>query len=254
MISTAMLKKYKISHAIIEKIHKTINKKIYIATPLSRRIIGTVVSQTGVSFYDAEILFSAAIRCFLDDVGLGGESQNKKIAESCTPCRATIGKYIDETAAEKLAWLRQKVEDKLLYLSCDKGHKKGIGHFVKYISFYDDIQDKVVKYLLDSEASGGATSDCAIGIDFSFTRLDKTNVRTKVSGQCTDAGGGGVGENLKNELVKVDRVLNPDTYLAPTCSLHGHQLNLSNPTKKLIGDGGLGTQNVLQLLHSLYNL
>ena len=65
---------------------------------------------------------------------------------------------------------------------------------------------------------------------------------------------GGVGENLKNELVKVDRVLNPDTYLAPTCSLHCHQLTLSNSTKKLIGDGGLGTHNVLQLLHSLYNL
>ena len=66
--------------------------------------------------------------------------------------------------------------------------------------------------------------------------------------------GGGVGEHLKKELVLVDRVLNPDTYLSPTCTLHAVQLTLSNPTKNLMGDGGLGQQNVLQLLHSLFNL
>ena len=192
-----MLNKYKKSQAIIDKIGKATSKKKYFAKPLSKRIIGTVVAQTGVSFYNAEILYSAAIRCFLEDTGIGdGSSLNDQIAESCTPCRATIGKHVDETAAEKLAWLRKKIDDHLLYLSCDKGHKKGIGHFVKYLSFYDGDLDKVVKYLLDCEASGGDTKDCAIAIDFSFTRLDKNNIRVKVSGQCTDAGGGGVLGNI----------------------------------------------------------
>ena len=87
-----------------------------------------------------------------------------------------------------------------------------------------------------------------------MTRLDAADFFAKLSGQCTDAGGGGVGESLFKELQKVERVLDGSTYLAPTCSLHAHQLNLANPIKKLIGEGALGKQNAMQLMHSLFNL
>ena len=53
-----------------------------------------------------------------------------------------------------------------IFLAADKGHKKGIGHFVKFVCFWDEVLKKAAKYLLDCEASGGATIDCARALDY----------------------------------------------------------------------------------------
>ena len=193
--------------------------------------MGTAVARTGVSFYSAELLYSASVRAFLHNVGLDEDDINQAISQSCTPSRKSFGEYIDETAAEKLAWLREELRDKVVFLACDKGHKKGIGHFVKFVCYWDDEVGKVEKYLMDCEASGGSMVDCVKAIDFSMGRLDLEQSRLLLAGQCTDAGGGGVGEDLKKELIKVNRVSNPVTYLAPTCSLHAIQLLLCNAVK-----------------------
>ena len=139
-------------------------------------------------------------------------------------------------------------------MSCDKGNKKGIAHFVKIVSYWNNEVNKVSKYLLDCEASGGTSKNCADAINYSLTRLDDEEFVALLSGQCTDAGGGGVGQSLFAELKIVNRVNLDDTYLAPTCSLHALQLTLANPIIKCIGGTGLGMQTAPQLLHSLYNL
>ena len=100
--------------------------------------MGITVARTGVSFYSAELLYSASIRAFLYNAGLDDVGINQAIAESCTRSRKSFGEYIDETAAEKLAWLREELRDKVVFLACDKGHKKGIGHFVKFVCYWDD--------------------------------------------------------------------------------------------------------------------
>ena len=74
----------------------------------------------------------------------------------------------------------------------------------------------------------------------------------KVQGGMTDPGGGGVGEGLKCELIIKNRA--NDTYISGTCSIHALLVALSVPIIKLMGDGGLGKSNLLQLLHSAYNL
>ena len=125
---------------------------------------------------------------------------------------------------------------------------------MKIVSYWDDDTKKVRKYLLDCEASGGTSKNCADAINFSLSRLDADGFHVLLSGQCTDAGGGGVGQSLFVELKKVNRILDPNNYLLPTCSLHALQLVLSNPIIKCIGGTGLGIQTAPQLLHSLYNL
>ena len=223
------------------------------ASPLSRRILGSAVARSGVSFYDAELLCAASVRAFLHNASINDPAFNDTVALS-TPSRASFNEYIDETAAEKLAYLRDSVVGKKIYLSCDKGNKKGIGHFVKIVSYWDDDTKKVRKYLLDCEASGGTSKNCADAINFSLSRLDADGFHVLLSGQCTDAGGGGVGQSLFTELKQVNRILDPNNYLLPTCSLCALQLVLSNPIIKCIGTTGLGIQTAPQLLHSLYNL
>ena len=168
---------------------KALRKKNSFASPISQRILGSAVARSGISFYDAELLCAASVRAFLHDVGITAPALNEKVARSCTPSRATFTEYIDETAAEKLAYLRESVKGKFLYLSCDKGNKKGIAHFVKIISYWNEDENKVSRYLLNCEASGGTSKNCANAINVSFTRLDDEDFYTLLSGQCTDAGG-----------------------------------------------------------------
>ena len=107
------------------KLKKSLKGKIHHAKPLSRQILGTAISRTSVSLYDAEVLCSASIRAFLHNAGFDSAELNMEIAQSCTPSRATFGEFIDETAAEKLGWLREKVVGLEVFLAADKGHKKG---------------------------------------------------------------------------------------------------------------------------------
>lgn len=50
---------------------------------------------------------------------------------------------MNEAAAEKLAWLRKEIVGKEIFMACDKGHKKGLGNFVKFISYWDPQANKV---------------------------------------------------------------------------------------------------------------
>jgi hypothetical protein len=43
-------------------------------------------------------------------------------------------------------------------------------------------------------------------------------------------------------------------YLVTSCSLHNLQLAVANPIKQTMGEGGLEKKNVMQLLHTVYDL
>ena len=81
-------------------------------------------------------------------------------------------------------------------MSADKGHKKGIGHFVKYLSFFSKVNDRVKTQLLNVDASSGTSKDCANAVDFSVKKVDPPGEKKKLDGQMTDAGGGGTGKSF----------------------------------------------------------
>ena len=240
-----------------EKIAKSveISKKAgkFINNEETTRLYSTALAHCpGLSLYGAEILIASSIKAFSSKIGLA--LTNMEISKAFTPSQSTMSLMILETAASIVQKLQQDIEnaDSPIYLACDKGNKKGISHFVKYFAFWFD--NKVQLHLLDLDAAGGSNNEAADAIDFSMKKIDPLppKIRLKVQGGMTDAGGGGVGEGLKRELITKNRA--NDTYISGTCAIHALSVALSVPIIKLMGDGGLGKSNLLQLLHSAYNL
>ena len=111
------------------------------------------------------------------------------------------------------------------------------------------------KLTLDIDLVDGSSRDAAASIDASFKKIDLPTKKIILWGSGTDSGGGGVRESLKVELLKMDRIIgNGNTYLIATCSIHCIQLCLSHSIRQCYGDGGLGRQTLLQILHTAYNL
>lgn len=58
-----------------------------------------------------------------------------------------------------------------VHLSCDKGRKKGVGHFVKHSSRWDDTVHRVFEELLDINTFGRATLECPNAIVDSLKKV-----------------------------------------------------------------------------------
>jgi hypothetical protein len=138
-----------------------------------------------------------------------------------------------------------------LFLSCDKGNKKGLSHFVKILSWWDKIEKKVQTFVLDIDASEGTSEGCAEAIQHSMKKVHNT-IALLLKGQTTDSGGGCVFESLGKQSQK--RGLCNATYLVASCTLHAIQIALANPVKKAKGEGSLGARTMMQMLHSAYDL
>ena len=87
-----------------------------------------------------------------------------------------------------------------IYLSCDKGNKGGINHFVKILSWYDKNEEMVCKFTLDVDGSDGKSEDCALAVQYSLRKVGSPTL----SGLTTDSGGGGVLESLGGICVGLD--------------------------------------------------
>ena len=175
----------------------------------------------------------------------------------CLPSRSTLRSMLIEYAVDCLLLLSDKVAGKKIFMTCDKGNKKGLGHFVKVLSWWNPIQKKVEKFILDIDVSDGTSSACADAILHSMKKLNTTEMDFLLGGQTTDSGGG-VLDDLAKELKKRD--ICEERYLVANCTLHAIQLALSNPVKNVFGEGGLDPKtkeprrNMPQMLHSVYDL
>jgi hypothetical protein len=76
--------------------------------------------------------------------------------------------------------------------------------------------------------------------------------KIQLTGQGSDAGGGGVGKRLYVSLKTKDRT--KEYYLIATCSLHGWQRVLGNAIDAGSGGGGMFKRDVLQMLHTVYQI
>jgi hypothetical protein len=131
--------------------------------------------------------------------------------------------------------------------------RSGIDHFPKLLSYYDFERDRVEKILMDVGGSGSDSKAAATAIDQSIKMKLGDDVLQFLSGQTTDSGGGGVLESLKKELALFERV-SPSFYLILPCTLHGLQRSFHNAMILVLGEGGLGMRNLLQLVHSCFDL
>jgi len=148
-----------------------------------------------------------------------------------------------------------------MFIACDKGNKKGVGHFVKHLSWWDpttrdaDGVLRVQTQLLDIDASGGTSVLCAEAINASMNKLKlhDDDPAHKLFGQCTDSGGGGVLDSLADKMQKLG-LLSLHNCLVANCTIHALQLQLRNAACTTFGAGGLDKVNAMQLIHSGHGL
>jgi hypothetical protein len=131
----------------------------------------------------------------LVDAGVIDRAKVSDFAKSF-PSETYLWDLVFDYAAENIYQLGARVKNTQVFLSCDKGNKKGVSHFVKILSWYNPKTKYVVKQLLDIDASGGLTDDCADAIAASLKKVG----HVKLMGQTTNSGGGGVLDRLHRSL------------------------------------------------------
>jgi hypothetical protein len=138
-----------------------------------------------------------------------------------------------------------------VFLSCNKGNKKGLSHFVKILSWWDKIEKKVQTFVLDIDASEGTLEGCDEAIQHWMKKVHNT-IALLLKRQTTDSGGGCMLESLRKQLQK--RGVCNVAYLVASCMLHAIQIALANSVKKAMDEGSLGAYTMMQMPHSAYDL
>jgi hypothetical protein len=228
---------------------KIIKAKQYRSSPLGQRFYNAALIQAPrMSLYAAEQVLPLVVAAFLADAGIAIDPE--AVAKSC-PSAKTLNSFIVDGSIDSILWLEDQFRDAdAICISCDKGNRKGIDHFPKAISWWSKKERKVLSACIDADGSGGKSEECAAAIGHSVKKF--RNAIQFFFGQTTDSGGGGVLYSLERELSKLN-LCSPIYFVAP-CTLHGMNLIFANSVKAVFGEGGLDYRNVMQLLHSLYDL
>ena len=88
------------------------------------------------------------------------------------PSKQTIGRAVTDCAIDATIIAAYEIKKNLvLYISADKGNKKGLKHFAKYLCWYNPDMKKIEKYLLDIDLSDETSKDCAKAIYHSLQKL-----------------------------------------------------------------------------------
>jgi len=79
---------------------------------------------------------------FFHDTGLFDNIELEKYIKSF-PSDNTLRKCDPHQATRDTIVISRKLHNRKIYMACDKGNKKGIGHFVKRSSTWDPISGSV---------------------------------------------------------------------------------------------------------------
>lgn len=213
-----------------------------------------LTSAPALALSAAQHLFPLLLFAYFYDAGLMNNLEHAKYAQAF-PSDNTLRKHNLLQATRDTMLLGNSLRNKKIYLACDKGNKKGVGHFVKVLATLNDL-GIVVPELLDIDASGGTSSECAAAIRASMNKLklnDEDNTHL-LYGQATDSGGGGTLESFHDRLKALGLCAADDLYLIAPCCVHALQIQLKNAVCKTFGEGALDRVNAMQLLHSVYRL
>jgi len=251
------IKRWKNGYETTERIKMKFQRKLYRTDCLFSQALWAFATSAapGLALSAAQWLFPLIVLAFLYDTGIFADGLPADTFPKSFPSDATMRKYTINQAVRETISLGIRLLDKIIYLACDKGNKKGVSHFVKILAWWEG--HRVVTQLLDIDASGGTSEECADAIEASMNKLKATSGAAThlLSGQGTDSGGGGVLEGLARALqAKPNLCVPPEFYLVAPCCIHALQLQLRNAVIAVFGDGGLDKINAMQLIHSVYDL
>jgi hypothetical protein len=246
----AMLMK---SNIEVNQLKKTVSGKKFNWNDTARWFIACGLSQIPrASFYALEQFIPCIIAALFVQAGIGGLCF-EALANSM-PSQATIKHIAFDGAAECLAIQRVRLSKALaVMLGCDKGQRHGVDHLPKYLSFFNLEDDCVEGFCLDNDPTAGTSKGTAEAVAHSLNTKVGKEVLVDLRGQSTDSGGGGTLHSLKAELETLGWVSQYQYFVLP-CTIHGWQRALQNAMEGVFGLGGLESRNLLQLVHSCYDL
>ena len=129
-----------------------------------------MASIPALAFSAAQFAFPMMIYAFLYDTGVFKNDFEIDEFVTAFPSDWYLRKLTYHQAARDTMFLGDTLVNKRIYVSCDKGNKKGVGHFVKVLSWWDTRGCVVGRTLLDIDGSGGNSMGCALGIQASINK------------------------------------------------------------------------------------
>ena len=160
------------------------------------------------AFSTAQHAFPLMMWAHLCDAGMFENDFELEHCAAAFPSDWTLRRLMFHQAARDTILLGDSLRNRRIGLSCDKGNKKGVGHFVETLSWWNHLQTNengvvhVKTQLLDTDASGGASVEAAAGTQDSMNKpkdndTDNTHLLASL---CADNGGGGVLNSLADEM------------------------------------------------------
>ena len=240
-----------------DRLIKDLTRLRYKGSNLGNRFFATaaaMVPQAGMS--GVSTIAPMVVAAILHNAGI--EISPASIVKSL-PSNNAITNMVVNNAADTVILTRESIKrNPVVYISCDKGNKKGNKNLAKYLCWFCVRTERVKTFLLDVDCTDENSADIAKAMKHSLKRIFGDNEETiYLFGQCTDSGGGGTGMSLFCELEKLGLVAR--WYLVTSCVLHNIQTALRNGVQLVLGEGGLeedgkGKMNAMQLLHGVYNI
>ena len=123
-------------------------------------------------------IYLLVIISFLHAIGV--KVTNEKFSK-LVPSASATSRCIKKTSAKTLAMIRRNVSDKKLHFACDAANKGGFHYVVKKSSWHDVQTSELNVIVADSDVCEGIDRETAVGVDFSFQKLDPSTNNKKTT-------------------------------------------------------------------------
>jgi hypothetical protein len=139
----------------------------------------------------AELVIPLAVAAFLADLHLIDDKIDFTLFSKSFASARNLRDILILFAVDSLIEVSDQIhraED--YFLSCDKGNKKGLSHFVKILLWWDKTEKKVQTFVPDIDVSKGTSEGCVEAILHLMKKANNTTITLSLKGQTTDSGGG----------------------------------------------------------------
>jgi hypothetical protein len=138
-------------------------------------LASALVSVPGISLTGVELVIPLVVAAFLADSHLIDDKFDFKLFSKSFASAHNLRGMLISYAVDSLIEVRNQIRGAdNVFLSCDKGNKKGLSHFMKILSWWDKARKKVETFVLDIDASKGTSEGCAEAIKHSMKKVNDT--------------------------------------------------------------------------------
>jgi hypothetical protein len=188
VVSCSYLKMLQKKAAQIDALQQSVRRKKHTGSPLSKRLLASaLVSVLGFSLTGAELAIPLVVAAFLADSYLIDDKIDLPLFSKSFASARNLRDMLISSAVDSLIEIGNQIHlADNVFMSCDKGNKKGLSHFVKILSWWDKVEKQVQTFVLDVDASEGTSEGCAEAIEHSMKKLNHASALLILTGLTTD--------------------------------------------------------------------